>query len=106
MERLGARLTLLPQYSRNLLEFPVSLPEEEGLEELVAQDGWLNHTCIFNLQQDRLGEIFCHMTVRSVMGRILPNCNQERGGRLSEIAGGFREGGVGSQQVMIACEIF
>ena len=84
---MGAQRTLLPQYGRNLLEFPVSLPEEEGLQELAAQDGWLNHTCTFDLQQDGVGEAFCHMTVRSVMGRILPNCNLERGGQLSETAG-------------------
>ena len=77
-------LALLPQYGRNLLEFPVGLPEVEGLEELAAQDGWLNHTCIFDLQQEGVGVtgggVSCYLMVRSIMGRILPNCNLERGG--------------------------
>jgi len=61
------------------VEFHVHLPEEDD-NIGVVHSGKLNHTCWFEVNHVlEEGSVQCQLVVWSQLGRILPNCNQERG---------------------------
>lgn len=69
------------QAGRPVVAHHISIPEAQDLDEFVAQDGWQNYSCILQLSAaPGEGEgLECEITLRTVMGRILPKCSLQRG---------------------------
>ena len=63
----------------------MSIPEAEDFDHFVAQDGRINHTCVLEVAitgmeiEAAMKDFTCQLVVKTFKGRILPNCNAERG---------------------------